>query len=136
MSMRIIILLIALFSTQCATQKHDTAPNRQVQTGLSDSSLLELVQRQTFRYFWDFAHPVSGLALERSNERSEKSDVVTIGGSGFGIMAIVVATERKWITRDLALARLIRIMKFLENTDRYHGIFPHWIHGATGKAIP
>src|SRR5688572_7228740 len=104
MRIRIVTLvLIAIFNSQCVSQKHD--PNQQIKLEkglqpLSDSALLELVQRQTFRYFWDFAHPVSGLALERSNERPEKSDVVTIGGSGFGIMAIVVATERKWITRD------------------------------------
>jgi hypothetical protein len=140
MKIRIVtLLLIAVFTSQCVSQKHD--PNQQIKLEkglqpLSDSALLELVQRQTFRYFWDFAHPVSGLALERSNERPEKSDVVTIGGSGFGIMAIVVATERKWITRDSALSRLLGMMKFLEKADRYHGIFPHWINGATGKVIP
>ena len=56
---------------------------------LDDGALLELVQRQTFRYFWDFAHPVSGLARERSNETPRHGlEVVTTGGSGFGVMAI------------------------------------------------
>src|ERR1700744_6683844 len=65
--------------------------------GLSDSALLDVVQRQTVRYFWDFGHPVSGLARERSNVAYDYgNEVVTTGGSGFGIMALVVATDRHW----------------------------------------
>ena len=70
---------------------------------LSDSALLDLVQKQTFRYFWDFAHPVSGLARERSNIAFDYGgEVVTTGGTGFGVMSVIVATERGWINRDTA----------------------------------
>ena len=107
-----------------------------VPKNLSDSSLLDLVQKQTFRYFWDFAHPVSGLSRERSNKAFDYGDeVVTTGGTGFGIMAIVVAANRKWISRD-SRARLLRMVKFLLKADTYHGDFPHWMNGATGKTIP
>ncbi len=104
---------------------------------LSDSALLDLVQKQTFRYFWDFAHPVSGLARERSNNSFGYGDeVVTSGGTGFGIMSVIVATERKWISRDTAAKFLLRMVKFLSKADAYHGVFAHWLHGATGKTIP
>ncbi len=104
---------------------------------LTDSALLDVVQRQTFRYFWDFAHPVSGLARERSNKAYEYGDeVVTTGGTGFGVMATIVAVERGWINRDTAAARLLKMMKFLAKADAYHGVFPHWLNGATGKTIP
>jgi hypothetical protein len=104
---------------------------------LSDSALLDLVQRQTFRYFWDFGHPVSGMARERSNVAYEYGDeVVTTGGTGFGVMAIIVATERKWISRDTAARRLLKMVNFLLKADSYHGVFPHWMNGATGKTIP
>ncbi|HZK65880.1 MAG TPA: glucoamylase family protein [Puia sp.] len=104
---------------------------------LSDSALLNLVQKQTFAYFWDFAHPVSGLARERSNKSYAYGDeVVTIGGSGFGVMAIIVATERKWITRDTAVRFLLKEVRFLSKASSYHGIFPHWMDGATGRTIP
>jgi hypothetical protein len=104
---------------------------------LSDSALLDRVQQQSFAYFWDFAHPVSGLARERSNVAYGYGDeTVTIGGSGFGIMAIVVATERKWVTREQAVERLTRMVNFLLKADSYHGIFPHWMNGGTGKTIP
>ena len=105
--------------------------------GLSDDALLDLVQRQTFRYFWDFAHPVSGLARERSTEAfGYGAEAVTTGGSGFGVMAIVIAAERQWITRDEALERLLRIAHFLYRADSYHGVLPHFLDGASGRTIP
>jgi hypothetical protein len=104
---------------------------------LSDSALLDVVQRQTFRYFWNYGHPVSGLARERSNEAyGYGNEVVTIGGSGFGIMAMVVAVNRKWITREQAVDRMLKILNFLSRANSFHGVFPHWLHGSTGKVIP
>jgi hypothetical protein len=104
---------------------------------LSDTALLELVQKQTFRYFWDFGHPVSGLSRERSNRSFDYGDeVVTTGGTGFGIMAMIVASERKWYPRDSIAKRVAKMVKFLAKADNYHGAFPHWLNGETGKTIP
>lgn len=100
---------------------------------ITDEELLTLVQRQTFKYFWDFAHPVSGLARERNTS----GDLVTSGGSGFGVMAILVAIDRGFITRAEGLDRLLKIVGFLKNTaEKFHGAFPHWLNGATGEAMP
>jgi hypothetical protein len=124
--------------------------------GLSDDQLLEIVQRQTFRFFWHDAHPVSGMALERSNTVSAEyywdyineawdepnfsktkfgPDACAVGGTGFGIMSTIVAVERKWIGRDTAVRRLIKIADFLMNADCFHGIYPHFMNGRTGKTI-
>lgn len=124
---------------------------------ISDSVLLDIIQRQAFRYFWHYAHPVSGLARERSNtvkaeyywdyinEADDEpnlskhkfgGEACAIGGSGFGIMSTIVAVERKWIDRDTAIKRLIKIVDFLIRADCYHGIYPHFMNGATGKTIP
>lgn len=104
---------------------------------LSDTMLIELVQKQTFNYFWDFAHPISGLARERSNVTDEYgTEVVTIGGSGFGVMSIIVAANRGWISRDSAAKHVLKICKFLWKADCYHGVFPHWLNGTTGKTFP
>ncbi len=100
---------------------------------ISDEELLDKIQRQTFKYFWDFGHPVSGL----SRERNTSGDIVTSGGSGFGIMAIVVAAERGYVTRAQAYERLLKITNFLKNKAvSYHGAFPHWLNGATGATVP
>src|SRR6185436_17076709 len=95
---------------------------------LSDSALLDVVQKQTFRYFWDFAHPFSGLSRERSNQSfGYGNEVVTIGGTGFGVMSIIVAAERKWITKDTAAKFLLKMVNFLLKANSYHGVFPHWM---------
>lgn len=100
---------------------------------LSDNELLDKVQQQTFKYFWDFAHPVSGLARERNTS----GETVTSGGSGFGIMAIPVAVNRNFITRAQGLARIQTIVTFLKNTAQtFHGAYPHWLNGTTGVVIP
>lgn len=133
---RLLIILIVCLSAQLiAAQKVFDAKSRP--KNLSDTALLELVQQQTFRYFWDFAHPESGMSRERSNNGFGYGDeVVTAGGTGFGIMSVIVATERKWIGRDTAAKFLLKMVKFLLKADSYHGVFPHWLHGATGKTIP
>jgi hypothetical protein len=123
---------------------------------LSDKELLETVQRQTFRYFWHYAHPNSGMARERSNtvradfyldfinEADDEPNLskgvfgpeaCAVGGTGFGILATIVAVERKWVSREAALDRLIQIVDFLAKADSYHGIYPHFINGDTGKTI-
>lgn len=100
---------------------------------ISDDELLTKVQQQTFKYFWDFGHPVSGLARERNTS----GDIVTSGGSGFGIMAMLAGVNRGFITRAQGLARLQTMVGFLKNTaQKYHGAFPHWLNGTTGTTVP
>lgn len=99
---------------------------------LSDDLLLTKIQQQTFKYFWDFGHPVSGL----TRERNTSGETVTSGGSGFGIMAILIGIERGFITRANGLERLQTIVDFLTVADRFHGAWSHWLNGTTGKAIP
>ena len=98
---------------------------------ISDNALLDLVQKQTFKYFWDFGHPVSGLARERNTS----GDVVTTGGSGFGVMAIVAAINRQFITHADGLARMQKVVGFLKTAQTFHGAFPHWMNGATGAVV-
>ncbi len=109
-------------------------PSSPVFPTISEDELLTQIQQQTFKYFWDHAHPTSGLARERSGS----GNTVTTGGSGFGMMAFPAAVEREVITRDDALTRAEKIVGFLSNpnTDKFHGAFPHWLNGETGKVQP
>ena len=99
---------------------------------ISDDELLTLVQKQTFKYFWDFGHPTSGLARERNTS----GNTVTSGGSGFGIMALVTGISRNFISRADGLTRMQKIVSFLKTAERFHGAYPHWLDGNTGKVIP
>ncbi len=99
---------------------------------ISDSALLTLVEQQTFNYFWSGADANSGMAKERMTQSQ-----VTTGGSGFGIMAMLVGVQRDFITRAQALARVTTIVNFLtNNATRFHGAFSHWMNGSTGATIP
>jgi hypothetical protein len=99
----------------------------------SDDELLDMVQRSCFKYYWEGAHPNAGMALEAT---PGDKDLVALGGSGFGVSALVVATERGFITREQAVERLLKILAFLEKADRFHGVWPHFLDGRTGKAWP
>lgn len=105
---------------------------------ISDNELLDLTQAETFKYFWDFAEENSGGARERyhPNDPDRDSHIVTSGGTGFGLMAILVGIERGFVTRTEGVERLNTLLDFLENADRFHGAWPHWINGATGAVIP
>jgi hypothetical protein len=99
---------------------------------IADDALLDSVQKKTLKYFYDFAHPASGMARERNTS----GNTVTSGGSGFGIMALIVGMERNFITRQQGIQQMTKITTFLENADRFHGAWSHWIDGNTGKVIP
>lgn len=99
---------------------------------ISDEELLTKVQSQTFKYFYDHAGPQCGLARERNNS----GNVITSGGSGFGIMSLIVGIERSFITRDQGLERMEKILTFLEKADRFHGAYSHWMDDVTGDVIP
>lgn len=105
---------------------------------LTDTEMLDLVQEETFKYFWDYANTESGAARERYHvdNPSLNANVVTTGGSGFGLMAILVGIERGYVTRTEAVTRLNTILDFFENADRFHGAWSHWIDGGTGNVLP
>ena len=139
--------LLIFISCNSFTQKSNKAPenvNADSTPGenknLSDSAIFDLVQKQTFKYFWEGAEPTSGLARERFHAddiypENDKS-TVTSGGSGFGIMAILVGLERDFITKAEGIQRFEKALHFLETADRFHGAWPHWWYGETGKVHP
>ena len=131
-------LWLFLFSLLAACQSKEEKRITTDQT--AEDSLMTKVQEQTFRYFWDNAEKVSGLAKERTHMDNiypeNDQDVVTTGGSGFGLMAILVGIERGFITRQEGYERFLHIADYLKKADRFHGAWPHWINGTTGKVKP
>lgn len=100
---------------------------------MNNDEFLDMVQKATFRFFWDYGHPVSGLARDRLGG----GETVTIGGSGFGVMAILVGIERGYISREQGVQRILKILNFLSTkADRFHGVFSHWLNGTSGEVIP
>lgn len=128
--LKYITLIIGLFALNSFGQNNK----------LTDNELLDSVQYKTFQYFWAGAEATSGLARERYHADNiypqNDKDIVTSGGGGFGVMAIVAGIDRGFITRDEGVKRLEKIVTFLEKADTFHGVFPHWWHGPTGKVQP
>ena len=85
-----------LFTGFCATS----------QTQMTDEELLTKTQQYTFKYFWDYADENSGMAHERLPLSGTPGNTVTSGGSGFGVMAILVGVERGFITREQGRQRI------------------------------
>jgi hypothetical protein len=127
-----IFILLTACQTKVTTENKDSK--------ISDDSLFTLVQYKTFEYFHDGAEPVSGAARERYHVDEDYPDhdknIVTSGGTGFGVMALLVGIERKFITRQEGVEQLTKIVSFLENADRFHGVWPHWMNGETGRVKP
>ena len=134
---RSVFLALGLALASCTTQKPAEVEGK---SEISDDSLFTLVQYKTFQYFWDGAEPMSGAARERFHVDNVYPDndknIVTSGGTGFGVMSILVGIERKFVSRTEGAARLAKILSFLETADRFHGVWPHWLNGETGKVKP
>jgi len=137
------ILSLFVFSlTDCTGSRSKTKGINHVSEfkTISDDSLLTLVEYKTFQYFWDGSEPVSGMARERYNVDDiypeNDKNIVTSGGSGFGMMAILAAIDRGFITREEGLKHFRKVVGFLRRADRFQGAFPHWMNGETGKVKP
>lgn len=137
-----ITILAAIILISCSFQQKKTAVSGNMTTRpeISDDSLLTLVEYRTFQYFHEGAEPVSGLACERIHTDGiypeHDQSVVTSGGSGFGVMAILVGIERGFITREQGYNQLRKSVDWLSKADRFHGAWPHWMYGETGKVKP
>ncbi len=138
------LLLLGLASCEASGTSKKSFNTSQVAVGdslqISDDSLLTLIQKQTFEYFREGANPNSGLAPERIHldgvyPQNDKH-IVTSGGSGFGIMALIVGIERGFISRKEVVNQLSKMTDFLGTADRFHGVWPHWLDGRTGKTKP
>lgn len=132
--------LLILIAAGCSQQSTKNKNTEQPKATLTDEQLLDSIQYYTFQYFWDGAESNSGLARERYHvdgvyPQNDKH-IITTGGGGFGVMAILVGIERKFITREQGLERFERIVSFFEKADRFHGVWPHWLDGETGKVKP
>ncbi|MDP2453088.1 MULTISPECIES: glucoamylase family protein [unclassified Kaistella] len=129
-----------MFLMSCETTQTVRKSNDSHLISNADEVLMNRVQKDALKYFWDYAEPNSMLGRERYHEDGiypqNDKNVITTGGSGFGMMTILVGVERKFIPRKEAVKRLTTMADFLAKSDRHHGAWSHWINGETGKTVP
>lgn len=142
--MKIIIWLfsVVLLFQNCSGEDNPSpsppTPNPPVNTTYTDVQIIDMVQKDALKYFWDYAETNSKLARERyhTDNTALDANIITTGGSGFGLMTILVGIKNGTVSRTEAVSRLSIALNFLQNADRFHGAWPHWINGSTGKVIP
>ena len=105
---------------------------------LTDAQLIDTLQKDVFKYFWDYTHPISKLSRERIHEDDLSFDenTIAVGGSGFGFLNIIVGIENGFITSSEGVEHLNTALDFLDNAPRFHGAWSHWINGNDGSVIP
>jgi len=133
-----LVMVLSCGSDNGTDEQGNNNPENPEAVVFTDNEIMDLVQKETFKYFWDFANSSSGAAKERyhPDNPSLNQNVVTTGGTGFGLMSILVGIERGFITRQQGVERFTKILNFLENADRFHGAWSHWVDGGTGNVIP
>lgn len=134
------LLLTFILAFHSASYVYAAEPTPPPQHSLSarDDAFLEDLERRMFRFFWEQADPKTGLVLDRA--RADGSpldenhrDVASIASTGFGLTALCIAAERRWIDPVQARERVRVTLRFFANrADQFHGWFYHWLDAKTG----
>ncbi len=141
---KITILASAVLFYSCSSSSDWDVNNSSVGTPqnsatvYTDAQIVEMAQKDALKYFWDFAQTNSKLARERyhTDNPGQDANVVTTGGSGFGLMTILTGIKNGYIPQQEAVTRLTTALDFLKTANRFHGAWPHWINGTNGSVIP
>jgi hypothetical protein len=140
--MKIISLYSILLFISCSSDdiKVDSIPDTEpiAMQPATDMELMQTVQEDVFKYFWDYSHTNSKLSRERllENDLSFDANTVTTGGSGFGFLNVLMGIENNIISKEAGISHLQTALNFLENTDRFHGAWSHWMDGNSGTVLP
>jgi hypothetical protein len=140
MKISLAALTLCIFLLACSQPKKSAVSQPRLSVQVSDSAILDSIERRTFDFFWTGAESNSGMAPERvhmdGDYPANDQRIIATGGSGFGVMGILAGIHRGYITREQGLQRFEKIISFLEKADRFHGAYSHWINGEDGHVKP
>lgn len=100
-----------------------------------DDTLLEEIEKVTFRYFVEQVNPDTGLVKDRANVRTkENNTVASIASTGFGLTALCIGAQRNYISLAEARTRAQAALRFLLRKVPHHrGFFYHYADMNTGE---
>jgi len=136
-----LILLKTSIGTGYAAQAVGPRPAGQAVLSRLDIDLLDDNERRSFRYFWDQADPHTGLVLDRVRSDGKPDqpwhqNVSSIAATGFGLTALCIAAEHRWISRETARARILTTLRFFAyQAPQVHGWFYHFMDASTGQRV-
>jgi hypothetical protein len=102
-----------------------------------DDAFLDELEKANYLFFWEQAHPETGLVKDRCNTHTtDQSVVANIAATGFGLTALCIAQQRGWVSLTEARTRVITTLRFLWGKMPTHrGFFFHWANVVTGERI-
>ncbi len=102
-----------------------------------DDFFLDAMEKANHLFFWEQAHPETGLVKDRCNmRRADTSIVGSIAATGFGLTALCIAQQRGWVTLVDARERVLITLRFLSKKMPTHrGFFFHWANVVTGERM-
>ncbi len=137
-----LLLAVSIATTSCQTKSESGQSKAESPVAFkmtsADSTFLDSLQRDTFRYFWETSNTENGLVPDRAPTPSFAS----IAAVGFGLTAYLVGVERGYITRAQAADRTVRTLRFFANAPQaekatgvsgYKGFFYHFLDMKTGE---
>ena len=105
----------------------------------SDEVFLEDLEHRSFQYFWEQGDPRTGLVLDRTRTDGSPADenhrsVASIAATAFGLTALCIAAERRWVEPAAARERVRNTLRFFaERALQEHGWFYHWLDVNSGE---
>ncbi len=103
---------------------------------LSDDQLLLEIQRRAVLFFWERAHPITGLVNDRANNfGADRYTISSCAATGFGLAALPIGIEHGWLGRKDALNRAETTLRFLLSMPQVHGWMPHFISNDNGARV-
>jgi hypothetical protein len=102
-----------------------------------DEALLDQIEEASFKYFWDQAHPETGIVLDRCKAQNPvTSDLGSIAATGFGLTALCIGEKRGYVVRPNAEARALNTLRFLwKKLPNHRGFFFHFANINTGERL-
>jgi hypothetical protein len=103
----------------------------------TDEEMLNDLQRETFDYFLKRVDPVTGL-IEDKTQPGFPSSITVVG---MGLSAYIIGIEKKFLSREDAIQRILKILRFFYNSQQgtekdatgYKGFYYHFLDMHTGK---
>ena len=101
----------------------------------ADDALLDDIEKTSFKYFWEQAHPETGLVLDRCHAREPVTNALgSIAATGFGLTAMCIGENRGYVSGPVAEARALNILRFLwKKLPNHRGFFYHYCDINTGE---
>ena len=105
----------------------------------SDGAFLEDLSHRAFLFFWEHSDPHTGLVLDRVRTDGtaipgRNLEVASIALTGFGLTAMCIAAERRWVDPNQVRETVRAALRYLANEQEHvRGWYYHFVNRKSGE---